>query len=526
MDYARRTPSRLPYLRLLKWLGPPLIFLLTYQFELNYVRHQYAITTSEVITEVQRRVDSVEVALESFANFLAVDDQVTEQEVRAYVRGIRNLYPGFYMFEIASRIEHADRQQFEAGMRAKGYKNFKIHSFDYDDTRTIQPVGQNQIYYPIHFIEPETPETVDVLGLDLASTANMLTEPLLESLETEHPLASKPFELLEGGKGYVVYRPVRSLSDELLNARSFAMLIVRANDLMPAVVTDNDLFEVTLTYRQSQPVQHEEPLLPIDKSQALPQVFLTGLFPPYSRVVELDSRSQPFQLGVTRHFSWQDMSLLRFSILLALGLILLRGLLRLLIRRHLQHALISEEKERLYRQANFDHLTRLPNINLFYDRAEQAVEVARRYGHKVIFSYLDLDQFKFINDNWGHDAGDKLLEQVATRLNKTLRQCDTAARIHGDEFLILCPEMDSVADRHQLACRIKSVFEDPFVIDGEPMSIRCSVGTAVYPDDGSELDQLLQVSDSRMYMDKKKEFSSRVGERELSPVLITDQGNG
>ena len=161
------------------------------------------------------------------------------------------------------------------------------------------------------------------------------------------------------------------------------------------------------------------------------------------------------------------------------------------------------ERDKLYSQANFDLLTGLPNTNMLMDRAEQAIRMAERSGSIVAICYLDLNKFKVVNDTWGHDAGNELLIQIALRLKQALRAEDTVARIHGDEFIILLPEVNKLsAWDYNIPDKLLSIFEQPFYVAGQALHITGSFGVASYPEDGRDLESLLGVSDKRMYVHK------------------------
>ncbi|MCG6535932.1 MAG: GGDEF domain-containing protein, partial [Syntrophales bacterium LBB04] len=116
----------------------------------------------------------------------------------------------------------------------------------------------------------------------------------------------------------------------------------------------------------------------------------------------------------------------------------------------------------------------------------------------------DLDKFKVINDTHGHPVGDSLLQAVAKRLSKITRQEDTIARIGGDEFILLLPQINHVADVTIVTERIMSDFQQPFNIDGHEFHVTASIGYAVYPDDGEDVDTLIKNSDIAMYIAKDR----------------------
>lgn len=168
---------------------------------------------------------------------------------------------------------------------------------------------------------------------------------------------------------------------------------------------------------------------------------------------------------------------------------------------------ISEKKESekiIHFQAYHDTLTRLPNRTLLNDRLVQAISHAKRNNEKLSVMFLDLDRFKNINDTLGHMVGDKLLQSVADRLKKCLRECDTLARIGGDEFTILLPEIHSKSDSEFIAQKIIDTLKHPFNLDNQEIFISTSIGIANYPADGESKESLLKHADIAMYSIKNK----------------------
>ncbi|MGQ9365658.1 EAL domain-containing protein [Azospirillum sp. ST 5-10] len=161
-----------------------------------------------------------------------------------------------------------------------------------------------------------------------------------------------------------------------------------------------------------------------------------------------------------------------------------------------------QAEERIRHMANHDVLTGLPNRVLFHDRTTVALANASRDGHMVALLYVDLDRFKSVNDLLGHQAGDLLLEQVAQRLTGNLRRHDTAARLSGDEFVILQDRIAQPGEAMALAERLVKAFAVPFDLAGQQMVIGASVGIALFPQDGNGVEQLLLNADTALYRAK------------------------
>ena len=165
-----------------------------------------------------------------------------------------------------------------------------------------------------------------------------------------------------------------------------------------------------------------------------------------------------------------------------------------------KHALLN----RLSHQAHHDALTDLPNRLLFKDRAHQAILRARRRHEQVAVFFLDLDDFKLVNDTLGHTVGDSLLRLVGERLGKRLRQEDTVARQGGDEFLILLPELFTAQQAAEVAQNILDILTTPFQLHEQEIYITASLGIALYPTDGEDIETLIQHADAAMYQAKRE----------------------
>jgi diguanylate cyclase (GGDEF)-like protein len=159
-------------------------------------------------------------------------------------------------------------------------------------------------------------------------------------------------------------------------------------------------------------------------------------------------------------------------------------------------------EERIHALAFHDPLTELPNRVLFRDRMDQATAHADRAKTRIALLFLDLDNFKTINDSLGHAVGDMLLKMVAARLTRCVRDTDTISRQGGDEFLIMLTDLPEVEAATPVVQKLMEQFHVPFEIEGRELMTSVSVGIAVYPDDGRDFDALLRKTDTAMYRAK------------------------
>jgi len=165
---------------------------------------------------------------------------------------------------------------------------------------------------------------------------------------------------------------------------------------------------------------------------------------------------------------------------------------------------IQKQKDILYDQAHHDALTGLPNRALFSDRLKHGIEQAKRHKTEIALFFIDLDRFKQINDSLGHQVGDRVLIAVAERLKAKIRKEDTLARLGGDEFTIIIEDMEEIQDVSHLAQKILEVLTQPIHIEDHPLYISCSIGISLYPQDGTDADNLIKYADTAMYKAKGK----------------------
>lgn len=173
--------------------------------------------------------------------------------------------------------------------------------------------------------------------------------------------------------------------------------------------------------------------------------------------------------------------------------------------------------------AYHDELTGLPNRRLLSDRFKQAVARGVRRHGQVALLLIDLDRFKSINDAFGHVTGDRVLQQVATRLTGCLRASDTACRFGGDEFLILLPELEDEQAAVAVAEKIRARVAMPYSISGDTIEVSISIGIAVYPVQTEEYAELIRRADQEMYRDKARRpvpFNTGDGASRLRAVAV------
>ena len=336
-----------------------------------------------------------------------------------------------------------------------------------------------------------------------------LRQAINESLQRRAPVATHPFKLVEGNLGYVVFYPITqtfqsndspfalNTRDELVVDMVIDAAKLVASEKFPAISGET----VIVYHKDSGPDDPEGQLLKM--SGEARSTLETKLFPAFIYKKSLATMGEPFSLMIKRQVGWSDFSLGLLAIMAFLTLMSSLLLLGYLRAYQQSRVLQIENQKRLWMLANHDSLTGLPNRMLLLDRLNQLLARAWRQRKRLAIMFLDIDDFKKVNDTYGHDIGDQLLKFVAERLRASTRAEDTVARISGDEFIIL---IESVENREWLEAvrqKIEQKLSDGLRIEGKLIHVRTSVGVAMYPEDGDKPEELIKQADIRMYAEKQ-----------------------
>jgi diguanylate cyclase (GGDEF)-like protein len=193
--------------------------------------------------------------------------------------------------------------------------------------------------------------------------------------------------------------------------------------------------------------------------------------------------------------------------------------------------LVQREDTILY-QAHYDHLTGVPNRLLILDRLSQLISEAARDQNLVGVLFLDIDNFKKVNDTLGHYHGDEVLVEICSRLNNAVREGDSVGRLGGDEFVVLLRDMENALDAKVIADNILCGVRESFKIDGRELHLTVSIGISIYPDNGTDSSQLLHHADSAMYHSKSlgrntaSYFTEELNSRMTRLIAVEEQMRG
>jgi len=196
------------------------------------------------------------------------------------------------------------------------------------------------------------------------------------------------------------------------------------------------------------------------------------------------------------------------------------GISELALRRSLYYAIERKNLlEQLQYLAHYDVLTGLANRKLFYDRLKQDIVGARRSQKSLALIFLDLNDFKLINDSLGHRSGDDLLKEVAKRLQNCIRTTDCAARMGGDEFTLVLNDLNTAEDAALIADKILRALSEPLTLNGQQVTTHASLGIAIYPDDCADIESLIGAADAAMYQAKEAGCEKKGGFRFFSAAM-------
>lgn len=172
--------------------------------------------------------------------------------------------------------------------------------------------------------------------------------------------------------------------------------------------------------------------------------------------------------------------------------------------RSMRYAIERKRAEaHLHFMATHDPLTHLPNRSLFLDRLNHAITLSKRNNLCLAVLFLDLDGFKTVNDTYGHETGDRVLQAIGERFRKHLRACDTVARLSGDEFAFILENIGNGSNAAVVAEKILKNLAHPFILEGQSIHITTSIGISLYPQDGKDAQELLRRADAAMYKAKQ-----------------------
>ncbi|WP_081411249.1 CHASE domain-containing protein [Anaeroarcus burkinensis] len=484
--------------------------------EKEVVREEFEIRTGELVAGLERRMLSQAQILLGVAGVFDSSDFVTRSEFQRYYTSLRlgENYPGVQGVGYVELFAANQKEKHIAEIRAQGLADY-----------TIRPAGEREIYSSVVYVEPFNWRNQRALGFD------MLLEPIrvkaaMRARDEGRVVTSDKVVLVQETSqdvqaGVLLFAPLyqgghmpQSLEERREALRGWVYMPMRIGDFIDSylqqeypelskqiilqVYSGNELREETLMYRSGGEDTAVTQTPAIARRAIVPGGHWTVSLTPlaaYGTGWKFDERSSTVVLA----------GLCLTALLSLMSYLLLKSHMRVedaLQEATLSHEQMLEKEEQIRHMAHHDILTGLPNRALFIDRAEQAFTLAYRNQQSVAVLFIDLDRFKPINDQYGHDAGDVVLRMIGKRLQDRLRASDTVCRQGGDEFVILLPEVKERADLEKLAYKLREAIEEPCEVAGNLLMVSASIGIALYPEHGEAVETVIQRADAAMYQAK------------------------
>lgn len=472
--------------------------------DLDTAKQQFLDSVNSHYKEASDRVRTNEAVLEGFAALVSNMRELDQQHIRKYAQEMLKQYPHIFMFEIIEAVPYERLEAFSKHYRATIDPNFTIKAFSYETDRKIKSIEKQDLYMPIVFMEPFPPESHEVLGLDLYSHEFFKRSLKKYSLH-KGTVITEPFKLVEGDLAYLIHKPVliEKISKTQEVIQRSVMLVIRADTLLdrehqPAAGMTELLHHPGFDANDEKGYLHLHPGR--DRSR-----FEKLIFPRYTNNVALENESQPFVLVNKYQLGWDSLSWSQLTITLLVGIVSFVVLMIFARIYHKDKVKRLQTANTLLYRANHDALTGLASRYLFIDRFKHALLQAKRLEVSLAVIFVDLNDFKVVNDTYGHDVGDKLLQCFAERLRDNFRESDTIARIGGDEFVLIVEGMDNKEEISQIVVNLRRATEQPFIINDCPINLNLSIGFSIYPDDGEDIDSLMKQADTKMYQDKQND---------------------
>lgn len=450
-----------------------------------------------------------EAVLYGFASFLGAigEGDGARASAHTYGHSVLQSYPHIHMLLVVRKVARRDLPGYTAGLRSGALPDFEVREFAERGERARQAAGDKADYYPIVFMVPETPASAELYGLDIDSL-DKLKDALQRSEREGIPVSSAPFPLLEGDLAYVMFRPVigsfRTIArrpEGMASTVSYALLVVRTADLLPPP----GALAAEVRHRAERHPEAATAVPPLFDLPARPASAVERLLlPELHSEWRIDSLSQPLRLSLQRQMRLHEIQPSALALAGMASLLSLAMLIVFLRSRERQRIAAEAKRRTIEHLALHDALTGLPNRFLLLGHLERASSLALRHDMKVGVLFLDLDGFKPVNDRLGHPVGDLVLQEVARRLQHCVRDCDTASRFGGDEFVVLLSEIWKAEDARKVAEKILQALAEPIAIgDGHaPVRISTSIGIAIFPDCGTDATALIDAADQAMYCAK------------------------
>jgi len=486
---------------------------------------QFDFALRETVSRVEQRVAAYEQMLRGVQSLLATSDLKNTQAIHDYVDSLQldANFSGVRIIGVVERVPARKKAAHVAAMRRLGYGDYEI-----------RPPGERDLYAPVIQREPEIGRFQAPLGYDTWSDP-VRQKALNKALESGMAAISGKVRLAIDQKakpsaGFIMYLPV------FARGKPHDTLAQRQANLIGWVYASFHMhdFMASLYGRQSPGLRldiydgvdpTEDALIYSSADDATSHSINDRRMLSATEYMVVGGHNWTLSLSTEKQFQklfGRDAALVVAVIGVGLSVSLAVLVWLMVTGRDRALRMAAEMTEELRHMAQHDPLTKLPNRALFSDRLQHELARAKRQNGRFALIFLDLDNFKPINDNYGHAVGDKLLQHLAQRLQKAIRASDTVGRIGGDEFVVLMTDLPASNDAVDLAEKIRLTVRQPFAIDGAELKVSGSLGIAIYPDDGTDEITLSKRADEAMYHAKEsgRDTVHQASPGDLQPRLL------
>lgn len=434
-----------------------------------------------------------ETIMDGFAAFLADVGMQDPNRARFYTKTMMERYPQLYMFQAAQRVSGPEIPEFEQKMSIHLDQKLEVVRFAFGEG--LMPVNTQALinYYPVVFVEPTFADGLNILGLDISSI-QFIEEAMHKALKTNLSSISQLIELSDGSEAFVLIKPSLLPGQEIPD--NYALLVIKNAALLQDLKPQEAGIYIELGYPDADPIMsHATPPIP---------QWQVGIFPKFVTTKTIDVGASDIRLLMTRQVSFNQINITLIFVVSVIALAVCL-LVFMYMRMHLEAERVKQLAAiKLYEQANYDRLTGLANRHFFEDQFARSLAGCQRRNSKMALLYIDLNDFKPVNDTYGHQVGDAMLATASAIILQSIRADDVAARFGGDEFVVMLQHVTMPDDAKNVVKRLNKLLDEVEYVEGQNVTLSASIGISVFPDDGNDFDQLIKTADQRMYEDKRK----------------------
>ena len=435
--------------------------------------------------------------LSGFSAFLVGSRVADIHATQTYAQRMLKRYPHILMFEVAQRVDENTLEPFTSYLKEQSVSPPKIWSFNYEEGIVEHNLQTDGEAFPVIFIEPASENSQ--LGLDISSI-EFVHKVVKKFGRSDQLLMTEPFELIDGEMAIVMMQGVNVSAES--SPRYIALLVIRAEQLIPSVLK-NTGWDFSLSSKDTNGEEFD-----LLRTENYNTENPSSWLPVLTSLDHIKLTDFELTLHINQQLTLQDFDWLY---ILGMSILMLVFPVFVLIISKVHHDIErqnSVKRQELYQLANFDVLTGLANRFHFDDFGQRILSTAERNDNHVAVFFIDLNGFKSINDNLGHDIGDLILVKVADTLSDNVRQGDIVARIGGDEFAILVDQISNIQNVMQMHNNIRKAISCIKLVETKEYEVSGSVGFSFTEYHGYKLTKLLKMADSSMYGEKQQHYNN------------------